>query len=168
MKNLTKYFALLMVGFSTNMIAQATATASIAVNIVTPIGIAKADDMVFGNIATNGSTGTILVDLDGTRTPSGGVSLPAASGSPKAASFVVTGAGNYTYGISLPTSPITLSGATAGVTVATFVSNLASTGKLAAAGTQTVFVGATLNLPASVAAGSYTNASGLSITVNYN
>jgi len=167
MKNITK-FALFMIGFSTYTFAQATAAASIGVNIVTPISITKSEDMVFGNISTNGSTGTILVGTEGTRTPTGGVTLPAANGSPTAASFIVTGSGNYTYSISLPGSPIILSGTTEGVTVGTFVSNPASTGKLTAAGTQTVYVGATLNLPASTVAGSYANASGLRITVNYN
>ena len=168
MKNITKIFSLLLVGFSANVFAQATVAASIATNIVTPIGITKSDDMVFGNISTNGSTGTILVGTDGTRTPTGGVTLPAVTGSPKAASFIVTGAGNYTYSISLPGSPITLAGNTAGVTVDAFVSNPGPSGKLTAAGTQTVYVGATLNLPASTVVGSYMNASGLSVTVNYN
>jgi Domain of unknown function (DUF4402) len=168
MKNITKLFTLIMVGFSTYTFAQATATASIGVNIVTPISITKSEDMVFGNIASNGSTGTILISTDGSRTPTGDITLPVAAGSPKAASFVVTGSGNYTYSISCPGSPIMLTGATEGVTVGTFVSNPASTGKLAAAGIQTVSVGATLSLPASTVAGSYINVSGLRITVNYN
>jgi len=53
-------------------------------------------------------------------------------------------------------------------TVGTFVSTPAATGALSAGGTQTVLVGATLNLSAATAAGSYTNAAGLTVTVNYN
>ena len=56
--------------------------------------------------------------------------------------------GNYTYEISLPSAPITLNGATEGVTVGSFVSNPNATGTLNA-GAQTVYVGATLNVPRS-------------------
>lgn len=169
MKNITKSLAItiLLFGFLVDVFAQATATASTTATIVTPIGITKSVDMVFGNIATNGAVGTVILATDGTRTPTGGVTLPAAAGSPTAASFVVTGSGSYTYTISLPGSPITLTGTTAGVTVGTFTSNPTPTGTLTA-GTQTIYVGATLNLPVSTVAGSYTNAAGLSVTVNYN
>ena len=168
MKKLTILVALLLVvGFSTNVFAQVTATASTTATIVTPIGITKTVDMNFGNVATNGAVGTVVLTPAGTRTSTGGVTLPAASGSPTAASFAVTGSGTYTYTITLPASPITLAGTTAGVTVGTFVSNPASPGALTA-GAQTVLVGATLNLPVSVVAGSYTNAASLTVTVNYN
>ena len=167
MKNITKYFVLLLIGFSANAFAQAIATASATVNIVTPIGITKAVDMVFGNIATTLTPGTVVLGTDGVRTPNGGVTLPASTGTVTAASFAVTGSGSYTYTISLPSSPITLSGTTDGVTVGAFVSNPAPTGKLSA-GTQTVNVGATLNIPASTAADTYKNTSGLRVTVNYN
>jgi hypothetical protein len=167
MKNITKYFALFMIGFSANTFAQAIATASTSVTIITPIGITKAVDMVFGNIATNTASGTVVLGTDGTRTPNGGAKLPASAGTVTAASFNVTGAGSYTYAISLPNSPIALSGTTEGVTVGAFVSNPAPTGTLSA-GTQTVNVGATLIIPASTVADTYKNTSGLCVTVNYN
>jgi len=167
MKNITNYFALLLIGFSANAFAQANATASTTVTIVTPIGITKSVDMVFGNIATTTASGTVVLGTDGTRTPNGGVTLPASTGTVTAASFAVTGSGSYTYTISLPSSPIALSGITTGVTVGAFVSNPAPTGTLST-GAQTVNVGATLNIPASTAADTYKNTSGLRVTVNYN
>jgi len=168
MKKITILIAiLLVVGFSTNAFAQATATASTTATIVTPIGISKTVNMNFGDVATNGAIGTVVLTPAGTRTSTGGVTLPATAGTVTAASFAVTGQGSYTYTISLPGSPITLAGTTAGVTVGTFVSTPAATGALAA-GAQTVLVGATLNLPVSVVAGSYTNAANLTVTVNYN
>ena len=167
MKNITKYFALLLIGFPANAFAQSTAAASTTVTIVTPIGITKSVDMVFGNVATTTASGTVVLGTDGTRTPIGGVTLPATAGTVTAASFAVAGSGTYTYTITLPASPITLVGTTAGVTVGTFVSNPAATGALTA-GTQTVNVGATLNIPASTAADTYKNNSGLQVTVNYN
>ena len=167
MKSINKYFALLLIVFPANAFGQAIATANATVNIVTPIGITKSVDMAFGNIATTAAIGTVVLGTDGTRTPNGGVTLPASTGTVAAAAFAVTGSGSYTYTISLPSSPITLSGITEGVIVDAFVSNPAPIGTLSA-GAQTVKVGATLNLPASTVAGSYTNASGLRITVNYN
>jgi hypothetical protein len=168
MKKITILVAiLLIVGFSTNVFAQATTTASTTATIVTPIGISKTVNMNFGNVATNGAIGTVVLTPAGTRTSTGGVTLPATAGTVTAASFAVTGQGSYTYTISLPGSPITLAGTTAGVTVGTFVSTPAATGALTA-GAQTVLVGATLNLPVSVVAGSYTNAANLTVTVNYN
>jgi hypothetical protein len=167
MKNRTQYFAFFLVGFSTNAFAQANSTANATVTIVTPIGITKSVDMVFGNIATTTASGTVVLGTDGTRTPNGGVTLPASTGTVTAASFAVTGSGSYTYTISLPSSPIALSGITEGVTVGAFVSNPAPTGTLST-GAQTVNVGATLNIPASTAADTYKNTSGLHVTVNYN
>jgi len=170
MKKLTILFAfLLVVGFSTNAFAQAnvTATASTTATIVTPLGISKTVDMNFGNVATNGVAGTVVLTPAGTRTSTGGVTLPATAGSPAAASFAVTGLGTYTYAITLPASPITLAGTTAGVTAGTFTSTPSGTGALTG-GAQTLLVGATLNLPASTVAGSYTNVNSLAVTVCYN
>jgi len=168
MKKITILVAiLLIVGFSTNVFAQATTTASTTATIVTPIGISKTVNMNFGNVATNGAIGTVVLTPAGTRTSTGGITLPATAGTVTAASFAVTGSGSYTYTISLPSSPIALSGTTEGVTVGAFVSNPAPTGTLST-GAQTVNVGATLNIPASTAADTYKNTSGLHVTVNYN
>jgi hypothetical protein len=60
-----------------------------------------------------------------------------------------------------------MSGTSEGVTVGTFVSDPAPIGKLNA-GAQIVNVGATLIIPASTAADTYKNTSGLRVTVNYN
>ncbi|HNW54406.1 MAG TPA: DUF4402 domain-containing protein, partial [Bacteroidales bacterium] len=64
-------------------------------------------------------------------------------------------------------APITLTSGSNTMTVGTFTSNPTPTGTLTA-GTQDVFVGATLNVAAGQAAGVYTNATGLVVTVNYN
>jgi hypothetical protein len=171
MKKLTLLIALLLVvGLSTSAFAQATvsASASTSVTIVTPLGISKTVDMNFGNVATHGAVGTVAMTPAGVRTPTGGITLPASTGTVSAASFSVTGLGTYTYAITLPASPITLTGGpTAGLTVGTFTSTPSGTGALVG-GAQTLLVGATLTLPVSTAAGSYTNAAGLSVTVCYN
>jgi hypothetical protein len=57
------------------------------------------------------------------------------------------------------------------MSVGTFVSNPVAgsgSGLLSAGGTQEISVGATLTVGANQTAGLYTNAAGLSVTVNYN
>ena len=62
MKKLTILVALLVVvGFSTNAFAQESATATATATIVTPIGITKSADMNFGNVASSGAAGTVVL-----------------------------------------------------------------------------------------------------------
>jgi hypothetical protein len=169
MKKLTLLIAiLLVVGFSANAFAQVSASASTTATIVAPITIGKTVDMNFGNVLVDATAGTVILATDNSRTRTGGATLPPTTGTVTAASFHVTGSGSLTYSITLPAAPITLAGGSANVTVGTFVSDPTPTGTLTA-GAQDVLVGATLNLPAGgVTAGSYTNAAGLTVTVNYN
>lgn len=159
-------FCLLGLLFSPSALAQATASANASATIVTPISISKNTDMNFGNVATNGAVGTVVLSPAGGRTHTGGVTLPAATGTVTAASFTVQGSGSYTYAITLPSSVIITSGSDQ-MTVNTFTSTPASTGTLSS-GSQTITIGATLNLIASQAEGSYTSATPFPVTVNYN
>ena len=129
-----------------------------------PLSISKNTDMNFGTIAAS-SGGTVVLSVSGSRTASGGVILPSFTGTVSAAQFTVTGDSNRTYAITLPTTDLILSAGSATMTVNIFTST--ATGILTA-GTETVRVGATLNVVASQAAGSYTNATGFDVTVNYN
>ncbi|MDQ0639295.1 hypothetical protein QF042_002860 [Pedobacter sp. W3I1] len=152
--------------FVSSGFAQASATADASATIVTPISISKTADMNFGNVATNGAVGTVVLAPAGTRTSTGGVTVPTTVGTVTAASFTVSGSGAYTYAITLPSSVVITSG-TDNMTVNTFTSTPATTGTLTA-GTQIIKVGATLNLVASQAVGSYTSATPFTVTVNYN
>lgn len=148
--------------------AQATATATATATIVTPISITKNVDMNFGNVAVQTATGgTAVLAPDGTRTYTGGVTLPATQGTVTAASFTVNGQGVYTYAITLPTSSLTLTSGSNTMTASTFTSTPSSTGILTA-GTQTLNVGATLNVAAAQASGVYISATPFNVTVNYN
>lgn len=161
---------LLFLGFSGSSFGQVTADASVSVNIVTPIAIVKAADMNFGNVAVSASVaGTVVLPPSGPRTTggAGGVTLPANIGTVSAASFTVSGQANYSYAITLPSS-VSITDGTHTMTVNTFTSSPATTGTLSAGGSQTLTVGATLNVTAGQAAGTYTNATGVSVTVNYN
>jgi hypothetical protein len=166
MKNITLLAILAFAVFSIDATAQSTANATATATIVNPISIAKDVDMNFGNIASNGSVGTVVLGTDGARVAGAGVTIPAGSLS-TAAKFTVTGEGAYAYDLTLP-STITISNndtTPASMVVNGFTSN--STKKLTG-GTEVFFVGATLNLSASQAAGIYTNSTGFDVTVNYN
>jgi hypothetical protein len=170
MKATTKLIALTLtlIGLSINTFAQVSATATTSATIITPIAISKTVDMNFGNIAVSPTiAGTVVLAPAGTRTKTGGVTLPAVTGTVAAASFTVTGLGTSTYAITLP-GTITLTGIPSGsMTVGTFTSTPSGTGTLTA-GSQTLNVGGTLNVGAAQAAGVYTNTTDMTVTVNYN
>jgi len=168
MKKLIALFAavVLVAGLTSTVNAQVTATATGSATVITPIAIANAGNMNFGNIAVSATAGTVVLTPAGVRSITGGVTLPAVTGTVSAAAFTVTGLGSSTYSITLPTTYTITSGAN-NMTVTTFTSTPSGTGTLSG-GTQTVNVGATLNVAASQAAGTYTNGTGFPVTVNYN
>lgn len=171
MKNIIKYFALAVVilGFSATSFGQSTANAPTSAIIITPITLNKTVDMNFGNVAVNASLGTVILVPAGTRSATGGVTLPVVTGTFTAATFTVAGEGTSTYSITLPAAPLTITrvSGTETMTVGTFTSTPSGTGTLSD-GAQTITVGATLNVAGSQVAGTYTNAVGFAVTVNYN
>ena len=172
MKNITKLFAIALVvlGSAATAFAQTpvgvTATASTSATIITPITISKTTDMNFGTIAVSASGGTVVLSTASSRSTTGGVTLPVINGTVSAAQFHVAGLDGSTYSISLP-GTITLSDGSHTMDVGAFVSDPTSTGTLSSTG-QDINVGATITVAASQAAGIYTNASDLAVTVNYN
>jgi hypothetical protein len=168
MKNITKLFAIAIaiIGFSATSFAQVTGHASTSATILTPIAITKNTDMNFGNVAINNTTGTVILATNSARSFTGGITFPVVTGTVAAAKFTVTGETNATYSISLPAS-VTLTNGANSMIVDAFTSTPSGTGALAA-GTQEILVGATLNVGASQASGTYTNAADLAVTVNYN
>lgn len=171
MKNITKTFALaaIMTIGTSAVFAQATATSSTSANVITPISILKTTDMNFGNAAVSAATGgTVVLTPAGSRTATGGITLPATAGTVSAAAFTVTGAASYTYSITLPPSNVTLSYSGHNLTAGTWTSSPSATGTLSTSGTQSLTVGGTLTVTAGATAGLYTNSSAVPITVNYN
>jgi hypothetical protein len=169
MKNLGKTFlmGLVMVAFSLNALGQVSANATATATIVTPIAIANASDMNFGNIAVIATGGTVVLTPAGVRSATGDVTLPATTGTVSAASFNVTGTANFTYSITLPAAAITISNGTDNMTVDTWTSDPTPTGDLGAGGAQTLNVGATLNVAGGESFGTYTGGP-FTVTVNYN
>ena len=168
MKNINKLFAIALVvlGIATTSFAQVTGHASTSATILTPIAITKNTDMNFGNVAINNTTGTVILATNSARSLTGGITFPVLTGTVAAAKFTVTGETDATYSISLPAS-VTLTNGTNSMIVDAFTSTPSATGALTA-GTQEIYVGATLNVGASQVAGIYTNAADLAVTVNYN
>lgn len=160
-----------MIGFSMSASAQDTDSATATATIVTPISIVKVNNMNFGNVAVSAATaGTVIMTPAGGTSKTGGVTLPATAGTVSAASFTVSGQGAYTYAITLPTTDYTITHTTtpaSTMTVNAFTSTPTGTGALTS-GSQTLNVGATLNVDAGETAGTYTNATGFDVTVNYN
>jgi hypothetical protein len=159
---------LALTAFSTSSFAQASATATATATIVTPISITEAVNMNFGNVAVQtGTGGTVVLTPAGVRTATGGVTLPAVTGTVTAASFTVNGQGTYTYAITLPATATTLTNGANTMTSDTWTSTPSATGALTA-GTQNLNVGATLHVAAAQAAGLYVSGTPFTVTVNYN
>lgn len=168
MKKLTKFFALsiVLLSFAASTFAQ-TATATATATIVAPLAIVKNIDMNFGNIAPGGAAGTVLLSPAGVRTPTGVTFLPANPGTVTAASFTVTGLSGATYSITLPAGSTTVTSGANTMTVDTWTSTPTPNGTLTG-GTETLTVGATLNVGASQPVGTYASVTPFSVTVNYN
>lgn len=175
MKKVIKLFALItvMVAFSSATYAQVSETAAATAVIVSPITITLVTDLEFGNIASGTVAGTVVLSTAGVRTPTN-VTLPATTGTVTAASFTVGGTPAYTYSITLPAGATTISdGLGNTMTVDTWTSNPTPTGTIGGGGTETLYVGATLNVGANQTSGIYRsdNAGGsgdFTVTVNYN
>lgn len=163
--------AVAMLFFAVNANAQATATANASATIVSPISISKTTDLNFGNLAVDATGGTVILDpsLAATRSSAGagGVTFPSNTGTVSAAAFVVSGQADFTYDINILNASITISNGAESMTVDNF-SKSVTTGLLNNLGTQTVYVGADLQVNGSQTPGVYTSSSPFTVLVNYN
>lgn len=160
--------AIVMIALSANSFGQVSATATATATIVIPISIANTVDMNFGNVAVSASAGTVILAPAGTRSTTGGVTLPATTGTVAAASFTVTGTPAYTYAITLPSTATTVTSGSDNMTVTAFTSNPSGTGTIGVGGNETLLVGATLNVAANQPSGIYVSGTPFTVTVNYN
>lgn len=143
----------------------ATATTTVDANIVSTILIVARNGIVFGDIGASSIPGTVSIDVDGSRTSTGGASINTnTSGSP--ASFEVSGDPNALYIITLPKSIVITSSAGDKMTVNRFTSLPAVNGQLDAAGRQNLNVGATMNVGSFQPFGAYQGV--MMTTVEYN
>jgi len=165
MKRLVLIFSLIILSFPTEGMAQATATFTASVTIIQPIGIINTANMNFANVDAK-SGGTVILDPDNTRSSQGGVELTDGN-TVSAATFEVTGQAGYTYSITLPNSNHVLTNGTDDIIIRDFTSSLKTEGSLAD-GSQTLRVGASLDINPNQTPGNYTSPGGFNITVNYN
>lgn len=173
---------------STAAFAQASAntTANATASILRPITITKVSDMAFGNVVWSTVAGTAVMPVTtsgmGVITVTGGVS--ATNGTQTAAAFTIGGRKNRQYTITAaPASgaAVTLtaiSDTTKSLTVSSLTINAANgitggnIGTLSSSNADTVYVGGTLNVPATAIEDDYssanTNGIALKVTVAYN
>jgi len=141
-----------------------TSSSSIAATVVSPISVSTTTDLSFGVVIASGVPGTVTVTPAGARSASGGATLgSAATVSP--AIFTVTGDANNSYSITLPASGLVTCGATSMV-VDSFTSTPTPTGDLGPGGSQTLTVGASLQVNNSQTICTYSGS--VDVTVAYN
>ena len=157
--------------------AQVTLNSTASATIVTTIAMTKNYDLDFGNLAVTTVAGTcVLAPVAGnnpTRNVTGGVTLPAFHGTPRAAEFITTGVPTTVFTINIPAAILTITSGANTMTVDTYTTDqtvvtagTSWTGTLGSSGT-TFHVGGTVHVAANQAAGLYTNAVGFPVTVNY-
>lgn len=179
MKNISKLLALaailIMTGFTTNVIAQSTATNNSAgANIITPITLSNTASLNFGSMAVLAATpGTCRLSTTGNRSATGGVNLSSIAPVASNAAFHVTGSVSTPYGITLPatitvTKAVTLETMTIGTLLAraTSTGEDGLTGTLSEAGTDDFTVGGILTVAAGQVGGVYSGT--FDVTVAYN
>jgi len=166
--NALKLAAVLMAGtglaaVSTSQAWAASANSNADAEIVAPIGISNTTGMNFGRVAPTAVAGTVVLDTASSRTPTNVDLLT--GGTVSAATFAVTGDASETYSITLPASATITSGAN-NMTVDSFTHDAGGSPALDGTGNDSFNVGATLNVGANQAAGSYTGT--FAVTVDYN
>lgn len=167
MRNLIVIFGIFMLNASYSILAQTSATANFTASttIIQPITITTISDMDFANIDAK-TGGQMILTPDNTRISSGGVVL-AGEENLSAATFIVSGQSGYTYDISLPEDTFTLTNGSENMVINNFTSSI-SNGNLIADESQTIRIGATLNVNANQTPGFYSTLAPLNVTVNYN
>jgi|TARA_Y100000588_G_C13944408_1_gene791489 hypothetical protein len=162
MKKITFILLALISGTAFAQVSESTAsaTANAAADIVSPIEIESKQDLNFGKVANN-AAGTVVVGTDSSISES--TLSQIGSITPTAATFDVTAAKDYAYSVTLPES-VDLSNGTVEITVDKFVDDAGETPS-GTGETQTIGVGATLNVTSGQATGNYTGT--FDVTVTY-
>jgi len=140
--------------------ASASASAEAKATVVTVISITKTSDLNFGSFAPSATDGTVSVELDGTRSATGGITLLNQLGAQKAV-FTVNGTPNESYYVKLPTEdgntiPLTGPQGADPLIITSLVHNAVDNPALDDEGKKMFSVGGTLSVKANQPAGEYT------------
>ena len=104
---LVKIVAFLMCVGSSGAQAATVAQSGAKLTLVSPLSLVKTGDLLFGNLVSGSTAGTVTIDPNtGTRTSSGGVMLLGGSAGP--ASFTGVAGGPSLVYIQQPATPVTL------------------------------------------------------------
>ena len=176
--NLTKLvLALGAAWMSAGAMAADNASATASATVLTPISVAVATDLSFGNFAPTSTAGTVIISTSGGRTGTNVFLSPTNTIALSAAKFDVTGTGTSTYSIDYTGSSATLASTgtpadsmayamCSALTNANSCSSTVTSGTLTA-GAQSIYVGGTLTVAANQAA--HTDYAGtIKVTVAYN
>ena len=157
--------------FTTRLNAQSSASSQVTATVTVPVGITKTMgvEMSFGNIAATSTGGTVVLSTSGSRTTTGGITLPTTGPAiASAASFDVSVVPGYSYSISIPTNiSLVHSSNSSTMSITAITKSNETTALDATKGTQNIKLGGTLNIAAGQLVGTYSNAADLTVTVNY-
>jgi hypothetical protein len=143
----------------------ASAQATVSVKVVRHISITNKANMSFGHLSVGAAAGSVVLNEDGSRNPTGGVILES-GGSSTPASFIANGEPNQSFAITLPESVTLVDNEGHTMTVEQFSNSTGKTGRFDDAGRHDLNVGATLRVNSHQALGDYRGA--MDISVNYN
>jgi len=143
----------------------ATTTTAVDANIVSTINLVAQNGIVFGDISVSSISGSVTIDVDGSRTTTGGATVNSNT-SATPARYEVTGDPNAVYNITLPVSVIITSSAGDNMVVDNFISSPSAGSQLDSAGRQNLTVGATMRVGSFQPFGAYTGV--MATTVEYN
>lgn len=150
-----------------NAVSQTTATGHVSVTIVSPISIAKVQDMNFGHVSVESGSGAVILSPESSeRSASGDVELMD-GGDVSLAAFAVKGHQGATFSITLPTTPVIINNGNKNMVVTNFTSTPNGFAELSD-GSRSIYVGATLVVNGDQQLGEYTSSTPFPVTVNYN
>jgi hypothetical protein len=156
--------SVLVLGLLAPLARAASDNLDVTAQVITPLSLSKTSGLSFGKFSTSGAASTIVVSTSNVATPGTGIDL---SGDVTSGAYDVQGEPSTAYTITVPSSINLTDGDSHTMTVDTFVtSKTDNTSTLSGAGTDSFAIGATLNVGASQAAGSYTGTA--TISVDYN
>ncbi len=139
-----------------------TATFDATATILEALTVTNNTNLNFASIVPDAAAGTVAIDVAGARTCAANLTC---TGTTSAADFTVVGTANSTYTVTLPADANIASGANT-MLVDNFVSSLTGETGTLISGTDSFQLGATLNVGANQATGTY--AGTFTVTVEYN
>lgn len=142
----------------------AIANADASATILQHLSLTKNVDLAFGGIITDTDGGSVLIPATAAGTPSYNGLPTQLTATTSAAQFTANGEDDATFAITLPAST-TLTNGTHTMLVDNFVSSVGLTGVQLVSSEKMFYVGATLNVGAAQAAGTYSG--DFDVTVTY-